>query len=273
MLVWLAMMTGARRGELCALCWDRLDFTSGVLTIRTSIAQVGAETWEKDTKTHQRRRITLDEQTLALLGAYHARCVQHAAELPPGARIFSLDPDGSTWMKPDSVGQRYARMCARLGWDMNIHRLRHYSATELIAAGVDVRTVAGRLGHGGGGATTLRVYSAWKPEADQRAAGTLAHRLPPPPGNPSDLAAVLPVTAADEPTAPYRHIAADIRAAIACGALRAGDPLPPITELAARYAVALSTARRAVAELAAASEIEVTRGKRAIVAPAVHGPL
>jgi hypothetical protein len=36
-----------------------------------------------------------------------------------------------------------------------MHSLRHYSATELIAAGVDVRTVAGRLGHGSGGATTL----------------------------------------------------------------------------------------------------------------------
>src|SRR4051794_13467251 len=41
------------------------------------------------------------------------------------------------------------------------HALRHYSATELLAAGVDLRTVAGRLGHGGGGATTLRVYAAW----------------------------------------------------------------------------------------------------------------
>ena len=38
---------------------------------------------------------------------------------------------------------------------MNIHDLRHYSATELIASGVDVLTVAGRLGHGGGGSTTL----------------------------------------------------------------------------------------------------------------------
>jgi integrase len=27
MFVWLAMMTGARRGELCALSWDRLEFT------------------------------------------------------------------------------------------------------------------------------------------------------------------------------------------------------------------------------------------------------
>ncbi len=30
--------------------------------------------------------------------------------------------------------------------------LCHYSATELLTAGVDLRTVAGRLGHGGGGA-------------------------------------------------------------------------------------------------------------------------
>jgi integrase len=54
-------------------------------------------------------------------------------------------PDGRTWLKPETVSQRYARMCARLGWDMNIHQLRHYSATELIAVGVDVRTVAGHL--------------------------------------------------------------------------------------------------------------------------------
>jgi hypothetical protein len=51
--------------------------------------------------------------------------------LPSDARIFSPVPDGSVWVKPDTVGQRYARMCARLGWDMHLHQLRHYSATEL----------------------------------------------------------------------------------------------------------------------------------------------
>ena len=94
MLVWLAMVTGVRRGELCALRWDRLDFTTGVLQIRTSIAQQGATTWEKDTKTHQQRRIILDPQTLALLRTYHARCVEMAAAvgmaLPSEARIFSV---------------------------------------------------------------------------------------------------------------------------------------------------------------------------------------
>ena len=182
MLVWLAMVTGARRGELCALRWDRVDFTTGVLQIRTSVAQQGATTWEKDTKTHQQRRITLDPQTLALLRTYQARRVELAAVVNMGlssnARIFSPVPDGAVWVKPDTVSQRYARMCARLGWDMHLHQLRHYSATELIAAGVDVRTVAGRPGHSGGGTTTLKVYSAWRSEADQRAASSLGMRMP-----------------------------------------------------------------------------------------------
>ncbi len=42
-----------------------------------------------------------------------------------------------------------------------------------LSAGVDLRTVAGRLGHGGGGATTLRVYAAWVSESDRRAAEIL----------------------------------------------------------------------------------------------------
>jgi hypothetical protein len=44
MLVWLAMTTGARRGELCALRLDLLDLDNAVLSIRTSIGQQGAKT-------------------------------------------------------------------------------------------------------------------------------------------------------------------------------------------------------------------------------------
>ncbi|MEW2429226.1 tyrosine-type recombinase/integrase [Micromonospora sp. NPDC047644] len=79
---------------------------------------------------------------------------------------------------PDTATRRFSRMAARLGLATNLHALQHYSATELIAAGVDVRTVAGRLGHGGGGATTLRVYAAWLSESDQRAASALSARMP-----------------------------------------------------------------------------------------------
>lgn len=269
MLVWLAMTTGARRGELCALKWDRLDFATGVLAIRSSIGQRGRRTWEKDTKTHQQRRITLDEQTVTLLRAYQRHCAERAgfgAEMPGDARIFSGVPDGSTWLKPDSVSQRYARMCARLGWDMNIHQLRHYSATELITSGVDVRTVAGRLGHGGGGSTTLKVYSAWVSESDQRAAGTLAGRMPDLPvalANDGELS--VPTTPTEEDS-PYKRIAADLRGAIVSGVLRPGDQLPTVTDLSSRYSVSFGTAQRAIAQLRTAGLVTVSRGRRAVVA-------
>ena len=270
MLVWLALMTGARRGELCALAWDRLDFATAALTIRSSIAQTGSKTWEKQTKTHQQRRITLDDGTLALLRGYQQRCAEQAEalgfKLPTVGRIFSPSADGSAWLKPDTVGQRYTRMCARLGWDMNIHQLRHYSATELITAGVDVRTVAGRLGHGGGGATTLRVYSAWVSEADQRAAGMLAGRMPELPAGMGQGQTMLPAqrSASDE-SSPYRRIADDLRSAIRCGVLSPGDPLPAMADLATRYGVAVSTAHRAIAELSAEGLVQASRGKRARV--------
>jgi integrase len=271
MLVWVAMTTGARRGEICALRWDGVDFAGRTLTIKTSIAQDSARTWEKDTKTHQQRRIALDDESIALLRNYRAWCEQLASDagvmVAENGRVFSDTPDHSTWIKPDTVSQRYRRMCAKLGWDMNIHQLRHFSATELISAGVDVRTVAGRLGHGGGGATTLRVYSAWVSEADQRAATNLAIRMPRPPITLNNDGIAEPVADdEDEPNSPYKRIAADLRGAINCGAIRPGDQLPTAADLAHRYHVAASTAHRAIADLRTAGLIIVSRGRRAIVA-------
>lgn len=78
----------------------------------------------------------------------------------PDGFVFSYSPVGDKPVHPSTVAHRYGRLVERLGIDTTLHSLRHYNATELIAASVDIRTVAGRLGHGGGGATTLRVYAA-----------------------------------------------------------------------------------------------------------------
>ena len=171
MFVWLTMTTGARRGELCALRWRHVDLAAGVVALSRAISQDGGHREEKDTKTDQHRRLTLDPETVAGLTEHWERCSARAAAggvtLGKDAFVFSLVPDGSVHLVPSSVSQRYARLARRLSIDTHLHNLRHYSATELIAAGVDVRTVAGRLGHSGGGITTLRVYAAWLAEADQ----------------------------------------------------------------------------------------------------------
>src|SRR5688572_24083741 len=97
------MVTGFRRSELCVLRWNNLDVVNGVLAVARSIAQLDGETWEKDTNTHQYRRIA---------GSPHA-------------------------LKPATVSQRYSRLAHRIGIKTTLHKLRHYSATELIAGGVE----------------------------------------------------------------------------------------------------------------------------------------
>jgi integrase len=92
--------------------------------------------------------------------------------------VFSYAPDHRRHSDPDAITHRYAKMAADLGIDTRLHALRHYSATELLAGGVDLRTVAGRLGHTGGGATTLKVYAAWLADADTKAADLIASASP-----------------------------------------------------------------------------------------------
>jgi len=270
--VWVMMTTGARRGEMCGLRWDHLDLDKSLITVRRSVYRDGRDLKEKDTKTHQQRRVVLDSETTQVLREVRERARQRAVALdfmlPPEAYVFSPQPDGRIPPHPDTVTQRYKRMAARLLIDTTLKNLRHYSATELIAAGVDIRTVAGRLGHGGGGATTLRVYTAWSTEADQRAAATVTGRMPARTPSwaapePSDEPAAPGVPA--EPAHPHQRIAADLRGAIACGALRPGEPLPTEQELASLYRVAPSTAHRAVAVLVAAGVVTASRGRRAMV--------
>lgn len=265
-LIWLTMITGQRRGELCAIRWLHVDLDNGVLHLEKAIGQRSKKTWEKDTKAHQDRRITLDPETIELLREHkaraHARAEALQLELADDSFVFSLAPDGSTHLIPDSVTQRYSKLANRLGIKTTLHKLRHYSATELIAAGVDIRTVAGRLGHGGGGTTTLRAYTAWVSESDQRAAGSLASRMPIRPGAAPAPAIILTEL---DPTSPYERIAVDLRTRIMEGVLQPGLPIPPVKAIATEHGTSVSTAQRAVKLLEEWGLVEVNSGRRTLV--------
>jgi site-specific recombinase XerD len=69
------------------------------------------------------------------------------------------------------------RVAKQLGLRTRLHDLRHYAAPQLIAGGVDLRTVSGRIGHAGGGATTPRVYTHFLAATDRQAAEVLEKTL------------------------------------------------------------------------------------------------
>ncbi|MCE3552827.1 site-specific integrase [Pseudonocardia sp. RS11V-5] len=259
--VWVAMTTGARRGELCAIRWSAVNLEEGreSIWLRHAVRKEGDVLAEAELKTHQQRRIALDAETAMLLRELRDRRQQQARslgfELPRDAFVFSHDPDGSTHLRPDGVTQRYERLVKRLGIHTTIHKLRHYSATELILAGVDVKTVAGRLGHGGGGTTTLKTYTAWVAEADQRAAGGFAARMPKRPVELSEAERIM-----SRPRFPYERVAADVVSQILRGELLL-DQSPALDAMMIRHRVSLATAKRG-AVLARASAPNIIAARR-----------
>lgn len=98
------------------------------------------------------------------------------------------------------------------------------------------------------------MYAAWVEASDRKAADTMATIMSNAKPEPKPRA-----------RGPYESIAADLRADIESGRLRAGDQRPTIVQIAARYTVTAGTAHRAVAALAAEGLIEVARGRRAVI--------
>jgi integrase len=181
--LWLAAVTGARRGELCALHWADLDLRRAVVRIAHSYSVAGGAKVRKDTKTHQDRSLAIDEITATVLAerrqAVADRLGQVGVELPLDSYVFSSDPLGERPWNPDWVTHKVTEIVRTAGVGLSIKALRHYSASQLLAGGIDLRNTAARLGHGGGGATTLRHYADPISEVDRRAAAYLARLTAP----------------------------------------------------------------------------------------------
>ena len=177
----LAAATGARRGELCALRWKHVDLERRRLTIARSIVEVNGELIEKDTKTHQVRKVSLDEQTAAVLAGHRDRCevlaTQCGANVPVRSFLFSHEVDFSVPWRPNYATLAFGRLRDELGLEgVKLHHLRHFSATQLLSLGIDVRTVSGRLGHANA-STTLDFYAQFLQASDKRAADALGALL------------------------------------------------------------------------------------------------
>lgn len=168
MWIRLAAATGARRGELCGLRWG--DVEGRTLWIRRSVAYTPRTgVFVKDTKTHQARKVALDAATVEALNVYRASRLK----TDPDCYLFSGEPDASEPWRPDSTGRKVSRLT---GGAIHPHALRHFVASQLMAAGHDVRTISERLGHERV-STTLDMYSHAVDGTGQQAADHLASLL------------------------------------------------------------------------------------------------
>jgi integrase len=179
----LAVVVGARRSELIALKWRDVDLVAGEVLIASGVVRVaGQPLIDKDTKTHAKRRVAVGAATIELLKAHRARQAQAAlaagATLPPEAYVFARSPDGRAAISPDGVSHRFQELAAQLGVRARLHDLRHFMVTQLVAGGVDWRTVSGRAGHADGH-MTLATYAHFQQAQDRQAAEFMETLLAP----------------------------------------------------------------------------------------------
>jgi integrase len=117
--VWAAVTTGARRGELLALRENRFDFEAREVTFARNYLVKQGQQIEKDTKTGEGRRLSLDPLTCELFAEHFRRrrtaLASAGVTVPPDAFVFSPDPAGALPWNPDTMTHRYGRYAARVG--------------------------------------------------------------------------------------------------------------------------------------------------------------
>ena len=180
-LTMLALFTGMRRGELMGLEWKDIDYEKRTIDIRrTSQYLPGKGIFTKEPKTELSTRvITIPDTIVALLRDYQKR---QASERRKLANLWkSTDRLFTTWdgapMNPDTITDWFGKFIKKHNLPhVTFHGLRHTNVSLLIAEGVDVRTIASRVGHANP-TTTLNLYSHMLQKSDQMAADSLEKRL------------------------------------------------------------------------------------------------
>ena len=173
----LLLITGVRRGELCGLRWDRIDWENHQVKIdRTILYSPDRGIYESSTKTGNVRFIKLPQETMELLREY--RVWYNEQRLLNGDRwtesgfVFVKETGGP--MMPDSVNAWLNKFSKRKGLPpIHPHKFRHTMASLLYFNHADSVSISKRLGHARV-STTTDIYSHLIAQADEAASECIA---------------------------------------------------------------------------------------------------
>jgi integrase len=174
----LALATGARRGEACALCWRHVDLDRGHIRIVESLKQTSRGIVRGPTKSSKSRVVTLPATTIDELRRWKREQAEQLLRV--GMRqgpdtVVCTQPDGGL-IGPEVLTNFFSRLAKRLGLPVHFHSLRHTHATALLLAGVHPKVAQERLGHSSI-AVTMDVYSHVTERLQDDAAAKIDHVL------------------------------------------------------------------------------------------------
>lgn len=192
----VALHTGLRVGEVCALTWRDVDTARGVIHVRHAIGRADGGTYLKEPKSACGRR---DVPISPALGAALARRLAAMTSERASAGLATSREDlaglyvvgdatpvagGKPWASPAAVSREWHVLA--VSWDLKgsrgrlctFHDLRHTFATLAVSEGADVKSVSAILGHADA-AMTLNVYADSSPDAKRRTADLVACAMAP----------------------------------------------------------------------------------------------
>jgi integrase len=173
-----AAMTGMRRGELVALRWRDVDWTSAVIRVRRSFSD-GEFGPPKSRRSS--RAVPMADRVAAELERHYRR-----SNFPEDDDLVFGHPQLGTVYDPSKVRRRFAEACSRAGVRIaRFHDLRHTFGTRMAAANAPLRSVQEWMGHSD--YRTTSIYADYAPDPSQgalyaaKAFGSLG------PSEPSDM--------------------------------------------------------------------------------------
>ena len=165
-LLLLELSTGLRRGEICALQWDDLNFSTGALRVERQVHRVRGELVVSQPKTKaSNRSVVLPAPVLTVLETYKSSSTSRW--------MFPSPVKEDSPMDPAAVRKRLSTVLERAECKhIRFHDLRHTFATNSLEHGMDVKTLSTIIGHVSS-STTLNIYAHVTDEMQRTAAAKI----------------------------------------------------------------------------------------------------
>ncbi len=165
-LLLLELSTGLRRGEICALQWDDLNFKTGALRVERQVHRVKGELVISQPKTKaSSRSVILPPPVLKVLKEYKKASASRWMFPSPVSEDSPRDPA--------AVRKRLRTILDRAECKhIRFHDLRHTFATASLEHGMDVKTLSTIIGHVSS-STTLNIYAHVTDEMRRTAAAKI----------------------------------------------------------------------------------------------------
>lgn len=139
----LAMVTGIRIGELCALQWSDIDLEKRILTVRKTMQRIqlsgkhGTKLVITEPKSEtSKRKIPIPECIMEFLRAFQGKDNEYICS-------GTARP-----VEPRTMQYRFAKILKNVKLpSIHFHALRHMFATKCVKLGFDIKTLSEILGH------------------------------------------------------------------------------------------------------------------------------